>query len=902
MSLSGKNHSGFTSAQQDAVNPMQSAFVQANAGTGKTTVLTGRLLRILFSMESLDSVGVLCLTYTKAGAGEMRNRILQEMRRLAMADDTYISELVGDIIFPRPVTDADIQHAREIFYTYIDNPDILSIKTIHSFCEEILRRFPLEAGLSPSWSMATDSTQNILKHDAFVKMINDAKRNADKSENITNAFDLILDIVSEDNRSLARLMSILGGQYKYFFDQPDYINYRKYFIDTTQKFLNIQNVNIPDTDIKTLQNIIEIAKSIEKAPKYISDIITKTQQYIDKTIDFEEYKFAYLTRTSQTKISNISKKDFLVAEQNRVYEINQLNRRKNIFENTIALFDLSAEFARTYKQMKSDRNLLDFEDLILYTRRLFESQENMGWVLSQMNTSINHILIDEAQDTSPDQWNIIVSLVNTIVSASDYSNIPPSTFVVGDTKQSIFGFQGADPQAFSNSRDIFERQIEESRLTFREPILDVNYRSVAPILETVDEFFNALPGFVNNAHKCSDANRNKEGFVELHKLIDSDKDEMDLSTYLDMIADNVAELIKTNYAKPSDIMILVRDRNPMAPIMVNKLKARGIDVAGSDRIRLPDFPVIRDLMHLVRFCIDNTNDYSLCCVLKSPSFRLNERDIFNICKIRNDANSARKKESDTPVLMTVFEALESQFPDIYSYLTDVIKWSHDLSAYSFFSRVLTHNNTRASMIAALGNQIVEPLEEFMTICLSYERTEPGTMRDFIKWFITGASEIKRDVNNSDGVRVITVHGSKGLQSKVVFLIDTAKMPKSEQIVPIENDALRHYGIVPNITMPALWLWTIGVTRSDCADDDDDSNACIARVLRDADAARNAEYYRLLYVAMTRACQRLYIYGFRSGNRGGGADTWISKLWDVLSQDQTRFVNPEQTIIRISNGK
>jgi len=901
MSLSGKNHSGFTVAQQDAVNPMQSAFVQANAGTGKTTVLTGRLLRILFSLESLDSTGVLCLTYTKAGAGEMRNRILQEMRRLAMADDSYISELVGDIIFPRPVTDTDIQHAREIFYAYIDNPDILSIKTIHSFCEEILRRFPLEAGLSPSWSMATDATQNILKHDAFVKMINEAKRNAEKSENITNAFDLILDIVSEDSRSLGRLMSILGGQYKYFFDRTDYANYRKYFVDTTQKFLNIQKPIVIDIDVKTLQNIIEIAKSIEKAPKYIIDIIIKTQQYIDKTIDFEEYKFAYLTRTAQTKIANVSKRDFLVEEQNRVYAIDQQNKRRQVYENTIALFDLSAEFAHTYKQMKSERNLLDFEDLILYTRHLFESQENMGWVLSQMNTSINHILIDEAQDTSPDQWNIITSLVNTIVSASDYENIPPTTFVVGDAKQSIFGFQGADPQAFSNSREVFEHQIEESRLTFCEPVLDVNYRSVAPILETVDEFFNVLPGFVNNTHKCSDANRIKEGFVELHKLIDSDKDGMNLSAYLDMIADNVAELINTNYARASDVMILVRDRNPMAPIMVNKLKARGIDVAGSDRIRLPDFPVIRDLMHLVRFCIDNTNDYSLCCVLKSPLFRLNERDIFKTCKIRNDANNLRRHESDTPILMTVFDALESEFPDIHSYLTDVIKWSCDLSAYSFFSRVLAHNDTRASMIAALGNQIVEPLEEFMTICLSYERTEPGTMRDFIKWFITGASEIKRDVNHSDGVRVITVHGSKGLQSKVVFMIDTAKMPATEQIVPITNDALRHYGIVPNITMPALWLWTVGMAKSDDIDTDS-PNACIARALYDAKNARNAEYYRLLYVAMTRACQRLYIYGFRSGNRGGGCDTWISKLWDVLSRDQTRFINPEQTIIRITNGK
>ncbi|MDE6250269.1 MAG: UvrD-helicase domain-containing protein, partial [Alphaproteobacteria bacterium] len=629
----------------------------------------------------------------------------------------------------------------------------------------------------------------------------------------------------------------------------------------------------------------------------MTNIVTKTRQYIDKTIDFEEYKCLYLTK-EQTKNKTVAKYDFVVPEQNRVYEINQLNIRKQVFENTLALFDLSAEFAKIYKQMKSEQNLLDFEDLILYTRHLFESQENMGWVLSQMNTSINHILVDEAQDTSPDQWNIIVSLVNTILSVPDYGTVPPSTFVVGDTKQSIFGFQGADPQAFSNSRDVFERQIEESRLAFREPVLDVNYRSVAPILNTVDEFFNVLPGFVNNTHKCSEQNRNKEGFVELHKLIDSAESDIDLSAYLDMIADKVAELINTGYAKPSDVMILVRERGKMAPVMVAKLKARGIDVAGSDRIVLPDFPIIRDLMHLVRFCIDNTNDYSLCCVLKSPLFRLNERDIFKICKIRNDENYARKQVSEKPVLMTVFDVLANEFPDIHVYLNDVIKWSQDLSAYSFFTRVLAHDNARASMIAALGNQIIEPLEEFMTICLSYERTEPGTMRDFIKWFITGSSEIKRDVNQSDGVRIITVHGSKGLQSKVVFMIDTAKKPKTEQILHVADDALHHYGVTPNVTMPALWLWTRGIPVP-ATDDVDEPNACIARVFDDAERVRYAEYYRLLYVAMTRACQRLYIYGFQSDNKSGGPETWIAQLWDVLSRDQTRFINPEQTIIRIT---
>lgn len=893
MSVTKKN-TGFNAAQQEAVNPMVSAFVQANAGTGKTAVLTGRLLHILFSMESLESAGVLCLTYTKAGASEMNNRILREMRKLAMADDKDLAELVYEIIKPRTVTEQDVLHARNIFYTYIDNPDILKVKTIHGFCEEILHRFPLEAGLSPAWNLVTDSMQNRLWREAFFRLINNAKRNPTDSDRVLTAFERILDTMSDSDMSINNLLTRLSKQYKYFFKFENSDNYRKYFVDTTKKILNIKPVQNDDFSIINLQEIVRHAEMQAAKTEKIKNIITFTKQYIDKTIDFEKYKTAYLTQTGSIR-KKLTTDEVLLAEQERVYVIDQQNQLKNVLDDIMTLFDLSAEFAKTYKQIKRERNLLDFEDLILYTQRLFSNQDTMGWVLSQLNISINHILVDEAQDTGPDQWDVITSLVSTIMSVSGYDKLPPSTFVVGDTKQSIYSFQGADPEKFASSRQVFERQIAESRLVFKEPVLDINYRSTEPILHTVDEVFNNIPGFINNAHRCSDFNRNKPGLVEVHKITDACKGDITLSRYLDSVVDKIQSLITNKECLASDIMVLVRNRAPMTQMIVKKMKSRGIDVAGSDVIVLSEFSVVRDLLHLVRFCIDNTNDYSLCCVLKSPIFRLNQGDIYKICQIKNKENKLRRAQDKTTSPITVLEILEQTNFGVFKRLVQMSEWANNLSAYSFFVRVLADNNTRKNMISALGTQIIEPLEEFMSLCLSYERTEPGTMRDFIKWFVTSNSTIKRDVNQSGGVRVITVHGSKGLQSKVVFMIDTATLPYNDpnDVIQLEKHTMKKLGVTNNETYPLPWITRVPTRiQSD--------NLDIVRA--DTNDSVMAEYYRLLYVAMTRACQRLYIYGCRAKTTHGGPDTWIARIWDILSRDVSRFTDETHTIIRITNEK
>ncbi len=864
------------SPEQDlAANPLENIWVQANAGTGKTSVLVQRLLRILFRADDVSG-GILCLTYTNAGAGEMRNRILAALRNWARASDDELREMLHGVTIHAPATDDNIARARLIFFRYIDNPDMLKIKTIHGFCEEILHRFPIEAGVSPSWSLVSDSAQRVLLQDAFSKLINSPTTDG----KTLAAFSHIVGRVSESY--LSDLLNILSTQYKHFFQVNNIVNYRKYFIDKTKDFLGLTSVKNTDFSVSDLKKIIEVAtneqKSAKKPAKYLDEIINLTKQYIDKTIDFDEYKFAYLTANGDKK-SVVSKKEFLVTEQDRVYAQNQHTANQMLFDDTVALFDLASEYANVYQELKRAHNLLDFEDLILYTRRLFSSPDTMGWVLSQLDLSLSHILVDEAQDTSPLQWDILRMLSGDFFVSGDTAS-PRSLFVVGDTKQSIYGFQGADPRAFADSRDEIATQIAQNMRTIREVPLTQSFRSSAPILNTVDRFFNdgsviELTGFKNNDHKCFRANAT--GVVEIAKLMAKGDTDTTVNKYVSTIADRIKSIIDSGRFAARDIMALVQQRNPMAAPLVYELKRRGIDVAGSDRIVLPDFPAVRDMLNLVRFCLNTADDYSLCCVLKSPIFRLTERDIFNLCQTKNDINKTRRDDNPDATPITVFELLTSAYPEIHEQLQQYIAWAETMAPYSFFTQVLNTNQVRENMISALGPQVIDPLEEFMTICLSYERTQPGTLHHFLKWFITGGSEIKRDMDASNGVRIVTVHGSKGLEAPVVFLIDTVRTPKSENILPLPNaQSTDEY--------PAPWLWSPRATDSAHYKD------ASAHLMQ----SKVAEYYRLLYVAMTRARDELYIYGY-TPHKHAPEIAWHTQLWNVLGGTD------DKETIRITNN-
>jgi ATP-dependent helicase/nuclease subunit A len=865
--------------QSRASDPTQNVWVQANAGTGKTSVLVQRLLRILFRSNHLEQSGILCLTYTNAGASEMRNRILAALREWAYADDNALRELLIGVSHNNPPNFDDLAAARAIFYEYIDNPQMLKIRTIHGFCEEILRRFPIEAGIPPEWGLVSGANQTILQKDVFQELINSRGE-----ASLNSAFARILDQVSE--HSLDELLGILTSQYKHFFHPNNNFNNKQQFIDTINNYLNIKYNSKPAADefysdraIQNRKQIAELVTAEIASSKKPSGYLIKVQNAIKKfsennyahmqNDDWEEYKSAFLTAT-ETRIINVSKKDYLAAEQDLVYNLNQENTNFEILRNTIALYDLTAAFAKKYKKIKLSRHLLDFDDLILYTNKLFIDPETFGWVLSQLDVSLHHILVDEAQDTSPEQWEILNALTTDFMTDGDKGNNPHTFFVVGDTKQSIYSFQGADPAAFEKSKQAIADQIKNDARQIIDVPLEQSFRSTAPILSAVNHFFSDvsisnLANFINNSHKCF--RLDDSGLVEIHP-ISKPAENQDSATgrkqFILEIAGKIENLLAKPNVKPSDIMVLVQRRHPYAAPLIAELQKRGIPVAGSDRIRLPEFPAIRDLLNLTRFCLDTANDYALACALKSPLFQLGESELYELCHNRSKSH--------------LFSRINELNTDINTKLKDILEWT-ELAPYSFFMRVLNTDNRREKMIAALGNQIIDPLEEFLTICLSYERTKPGGLREFIEWFIKGGSEITRDVDASAGVRIVTVHSSKGLESPIVFLVDTVRNPRSASSVRIAEPAA-----IDN----KAFLWRGRAIESES----------FSAAINNRYKMQLAEYYRLLYVAMTRARDQLYIYGF-DHHQTPPADAWHTQLTQVLSQHQDAKIN-ENGVISIAN--
>ncbi len=868
--------------QSMAANPNNNVWVQANAGTGKTSVLIERLLQILFKNADNDSTkGILCLTYTNAAAGEMRDRILKSLGAWATMSDDELRNKISGFEAKKPVTDIDIQSARNIFYKYIDNPEILKIKTLHGFCEEILHRFPLEAGLPPTWNLIQGVEEKVLLAETFHNLIN--KNLKDKnSERIISAFETITEQVSEN--FINDLLQLLAGQYKHFFGENNNVNYREQFIDNIRLFLNLNSEKPAKSDDFSLNNIISAGKDEKKPAKYILDIIELTKQYIDNTIDFQKYKSAYL-KADGNITSNILKKDYLIAEAENVYKINQYTENEKTLKNTIALFDLTDVFAKEYKNIKLKKNVLDFNDMILYTKRLFSDPETMGWVLSQLDLSINQILVDEAQDTSPEQWEILKSITENLFTDGTSDENQKALFVVGDSKQSIYGFQGADTHAFAKSRDEMTAQIQNNLHNIKNVSLKQNFRSAGTILKAVDFFFDNqlvknVTNFNNTNHEYS--RNDYDGLVEIYAPTHKSGENEDKKSnalqknYIKSIADKIEDLINNENMSADDIMILVQRRKPFAMPLLNELKRRKIPVQGSDRIKLPEFPAIRDLLHLLRFCINNANEYSLCCLLKSPYYRLTEQDIFNLCKDRESLNVGKTSDEKK----TVFDVLNNHFPDIYNELKTIIQMSEKTAPYSFFSGVFNQFGFREKVLAAFGRPAIEPLDEFFTICLAYERTKPGTLKHFLKWFITGDSEIKRDLSTGSGVKITTVHGSKGLEAPAVFIIDSMRKPDSAKGV-LSVDAFMENSDF------AKWIWKNSKNQS----------SAVEKATQNINQSQIDEYFRLLYVAMTRARDRLYVFGM-IGQKNLPENAWFTMLQSVLSQMPEAVQTDEKISITI----
>ena len=898
-----------SSEQEEAVNPNNNAWVQANAGSGKTEILVGRLLRILFRYKQKNqdlrkTPGILCLTFTETGVGEMKDRIIKTFRKWSMAPEDNLREaieLMSEDGVGGNVTDNDLKVARQIFFDVIDNPDILKVCTIHSFCSDILKKFSLEAGLPPAWSVITEYDKRVLLEKTFEKMIS--------NPNMSNQTKKALQqIVSDQSESVMdTIYKIITKKYKTLFSIDDKSAYRKYFDKTLQGYLDIDySANVEPTD-ETLENIknklIELAEQQEDAniKQFYKNLVKPVEAYIENKDNFDMYKDVFLkeyleiiTSKQPTDVNGKRQKqtylqdwpEIFGAEAERVAKYADFKYKYKLYEDTMAMFDLMVEFEGLYKKMKYARNVLDFDDLILYTTKLFDNQNTMGAVLQQLNGYIGPILVDEAQDTSAQQWKIFNTLRDNI--AMDHN----CSLVVGDSKQAIFGFQDADTKAFAENRKDFELAATKSGNGEFHPVdLTTNYRSLSPVLDVVDYFFDKFTKdnnllsddkkpeieikFNNSKHSSfrSDRLNQNGGVVEMHKaFVPTESGDVAKKEYAKYLADEIERVLATEKvydkhgnlekATPNDIMVLVRGRNRVITYLFGFLKDKGIAVAGEDKIIMNDFLPVRDLLNLIRFSIKDkynkkfTDDYVLGCILKSPFYRLSESQIYDLCKKQQSLSTDEHKE-------LLWNVLEKEYPDIHTDLSEICEKCVSDAPYTFFNFVLSRKfnseyTNRQKMVSAMGKNIVDPLEEFLTQCLMYERTQSGTTKDFLKWFVTSKPEAKRDVKSSDGVKVMTIHGCKGLEAPIVFMIDTfQKGNKSSSLLDLNFlNTSENYD---------LWAWNKVALEN--------LPIYISQHKKDnSDKEELEEYYRLLYVAMTRARDQLYIYGLGNKSRKSNSNS------------------------------
>ena len=849
-------------------DPAASVFVSANAGTGKTSLLTNRVLALL--LHGIDPSKLLCLTYTHAAASEMSTRILEKLGAWVMASDAALEAQISALTGELP-TSQRLFFARSLFAKVLEVPDGLRIQTIHSFCQSLLRRFPLEAGVSPHFTLMDSRTEQELLKEACLRLFSQAQSadptlqaslNAIAHRLSESSFHSLLSEIIKNKRRIRSLFAKKEGvryaenKIKELLKIPKGSTVpalaQKYFSydDATKQTLRTLCAQILNSPLKTDPDTgMGLATWLEKGNA--SDAVLENYIAVYTTTEGAKRKRLY----TQKALTESVDQEALLAEQERVY--NFCNERKALetAERTGHILHLAEAVLALYDKLKNNHALIDYDDLILTARSLLQKPDIAPWVLYKLDGGIEHVLVDEAQDTSPEQWDIIEALTQEFFAGFGAKEQHRSIFVVGDEKQSIYSFQGAAPRALALKEQFFSARIRDAAKPLHKIQLTHSFRSTSEILTAVDSIFSqsaAKEGlmFGTNTLEHIPTRLDHPGLVELWPLTEPvlEGEEIKLSAKTQLarqIADTVRGWLdnglwlesKGRCVEPGDIMILIRKRTVLVNYLVRALKRKNIPVAGHDRMALGENLAVQDLIALGQCLLLPEDDLTLAASLKSPIFALSEETLFMLC-------SARDKKS-------VWERLREQnnrsieLADAYRLLGDLRAKADYISPYELYSYLLDTRGARKRFIGRMGEEYQDAIDEFLGQALLYERSHTPSLQGFLHWLVTGDSEIKRDMEQAKGsIRIMTVHGAKGLQAPIVLLPDTVDVPRIK-------DTLVWYDSMDG----GLPFWP-GSKMKDFFTAD-----LLERQRQDM----LAEYRRLLYVALTRAEDRLYIAGFRTQN-------------------------------------
>ncbi len=856
-----------TAAQAAAADPARSAWVGANAGSGKTRVLTERVARLLFA--GADPAGILCLTYTKAAAVEMRTRLFAKLGRWAMAEEAALAEEIARLEGAPPAA-GRVTAARRLFAQALETPGGLKIQTIHAFAEALLRRFPLEAGLSPRFELIDDRQAALIRRRIRVEMAAEAEAGRDA------AFDGLAAMV-EDAR-LDQLVDAIRHAGARAAWHPDPVE-----LPGAAMAAAVAGIT---TD--RWHGLSELAAAVEtgggaSGPAQAAALREAVGLAAsDPAAAFARLRCVFLTEKGTPRKKFPTKAtcrtfpegaalaqamaDWVLATHERV-------AAAAMAERSAALGRFAESFLARFAAQKSARALADFDDLLAGAAALLASPDLGSWVLYRLDATIGHVLVDEAQDTSPLQWRIVEALTAEFF-AGHTAREGRTLFVVGDEKQSIFSFQGADPRAFSAMRARIGARAA-AHTPIARPALDTSFRSAPGILGFVDRVFAESPtlslsgeAVVHRASRARDASR-----VDLWPLVASEGEQQAPDWWepeapepriageirlARLLAAEIARMIAEERrpardgrpggpVRPGDVMVLVRRRSALSGELLRALKRQGVPVAGADRLRLAASLAAQDLTALVKAAIQPADELSLAAVLRSPLGGLSEEALFRLAHGREGGLAAA--------------LAASEHAHAAGMMADLGARAGELRPYEFLSRALIAHDGRRRLVARLGPEAEDVIDELLEQALAVEARTAPTLAGFVDWIEAADVEIKREMDQTAGaVRVMTVHGAKGLEAPVVILADTAFDPARSggarpRLVPAgEGDG-----------EPMLWL----PPRAE-----EDARAAAARMAADARAAE--ERARLLYVALTRAEDWLILCG-ASDKETAPKGSWYAAL-------------------------
>ncbi len=849
------------------LDPARSVFVAANAGSGKTSLLVGRVLSLL--MHGVLPSKILCLTFTNGAAAEMTERITKTLGSWVMMEEGALREELAKILHGA-ITNEMLARARSLFAQVLDAPVGIRLQTIHGFCQSLLARFPLEAGVGMHLAVMDDSTRHALLKEARMQLFSSAHSGEDIHGLVQQLGEYsLLEMLKEMVAQKRKISRFIADHHGTGFAIKEIYKAFGAALDATFASLLEKNMR---RDAAHLAQLREIAQTLTGAGGTnnlaTAEVLNMWASAADEAA-WARYSGRMLVDGRPRKLL-FTKNVLAPAQENILFEeqahaeimAGQLNAL-NDAQFTARLLGVGAKLTEHYDALKTQRGLMDFDDQILAAQRLLSQSNVSAWVMYKLDGGIDHVLVDEAQDTSPEQWEIVRAVTGEFFAGKGRREADRSLFVVGDEKQSIFRFQGADPAGLFSNRQYFLGKLQDARMEGEVVALTHSYRSAPEILSLVDAVFasdTARAGLsADGAPIAHQAKREKaKGYCELWPLALPDEDHhISAENMLARQIATQAEKWMQRGVSAGDIMVLVRRRTRFVQYLSRALKRKNIPVAGVDRMNLLDSLAVQDLLAFAQILLFPEDDLTLAALLKSPLFGISEDELFTLCHGRKISLWQAISGSKAHALLSEFRAK-----------VDFI------SPYALFAELLDARGFRRAFTGRMGEETHEVLDVFLEQTLLYEQSGAASMQGFIAWITAGESEIKRDMEAAGGrLRIMTVHAAKGLQAKIVIVADSTSLPT-------QKERLQWQGGVPLATIDA----------------DDASPALQAAKAREK-TLQMEEYRRLLYVALTRAEDVLVVCGaqqqkFKNGVQDGAwyqlAENAFSKLGEKNADERIAF--------------